>query len=387
LEERVLLTTIDFNYDPINEEAELMLRMAGDGSSLDAPLELDQMGRLVLQGSSSLIGTGTIDGDVINGGLVSPGNSPGIQNFHNFTQDETGALLIEIAGNGSAGVADGFDQVNVSGAAALSGTLEVQLLDGFVPAVGQTFDFLTFGSVVGDFSIFDGLEINGSIYFEPILDIGTSKYSLEVRATSALDHTLNGGEVTIAIDSSDGPEAFRLVDDGGNVVAEQSVAGTSHIAISGSDGMDDTLILGLDTDQFVRPIRFDGGVGGSDTLAGPLGDATWNVTGNNSGDLEGLAVDFSGVENLAGAADNNDTFIVNPNGSLSGRMDGGAGGFDSLVFEGTYSSVSYTAIDASSGTVDADGDLFTYTGLEPLTMKSGTADVTIDLSALSDDAR
>ena len=37
---------------------------------------------------------------------------------------------------------------------------------------------------------------------------------------------------------------------------------------------------------------------------------------------------FSGVENLVGAAGNQDTFIVHGDAAMSGVMDGGAGGFD-----------------------------------------------------------
>ena len=42
-----------------------------------------------------------------------------------------------------------------------------------------------------------------------------------------------------------------------------------------------------------------------------------------------------------------------PGGSLSGVMDGGDGGFDSLVLNGgTFESVTYVAFDAHSGTID-----------------------------------
>jgi hypothetical protein len=70
---------------------------------------------------------------------------------------------------------------------------------------------------------------------------------------------------------------------------------------------------------------------------------------------------FAGVENLVGAANNQDTFTVTTGGSLSGLVNGGAGGFDSLILSGgAFDRVVYTAFDAHSGTIDRDGEVPTY---------------------------
>ncbi|MFC1535318.1 LEPR-XLL domain-containing protein, partial [Thermodesulfobacteriota bacterium] len=143
---------------------------------------------LVVGPSDTLKGSGTIDGDVIlGGGVFSPGNSPGIVNITgNLTidgddldtidddydppspsgDDIVGTIVIEIAGTGVAGV--GYDQINVSGSVSLGGTLTVSLLGGFVPTLGQKFDFLTFGSVSDAFADATGLFGfgDGSLYFE-----------------------------------------------------------------------------------------------------------------------------------------------------------------------------------------------------------------------------
>jgi hypothetical protein len=68
---------------------------------------------------------------------------------------------------------------------------------------------------------------------------------------------------------------------------------------------------------------------GDDELIGPASDSTWTIDGFNSGLVAG--VDFSGIENLTGSADNEDTFLLEGTGSLSGLLEGGAAGFDSLV--------------------------------------------------------
>jgi hypothetical protein len=45
-----------------------------------------------------------------------------------------------------------YDQINVAGELILGGTLEISLINGFMPTAGQTFDFLAASDVVGAFS-------------------------------------------------------------------------------------------------------------------------------------------------------------------------------------------------------------------------------------------
>ncbi len=124
------------------------------------------------------------------------------------------------------------------------------------------------------------------------------------------------------------------------------------------------------------------GGSGKDTLLGPQGDATWNVTGRGSGSVVGVI--FAGIENLTGAADNQDTFLFAPGGSISGMIDGGEGGFDSLEVQGgNYETVVFTATGPDSGSVALDQTVITYKGLEPTEVRGGTIeDVVIDLSVL-----
>ncbi len=96
-------------------------------------------------------GNGTISGDVNNsGGTISPGNSPGVMNVEgNFTQSEDGTLSIELGGR-QAGTDHDFLQVE--GEAILEGALEISLIDGFEPELGDVFDILEFnGTVSGEF--------------------------------------------------------------------------------------------------------------------------------------------------------------------------------------------------------------------------------------------
>ncbi len=109
------------------------------------------IGRTTVVAGAVLGGNGTITGNLVNHGTVSPGLSPGTMTvIGNYTQSSTGTLLIEIAS------ATSFDRLVVSGTASLAGTLRVNTLGGYNP-VGQSFTFLTAGGgVSGTFASLAG---------------------------------------------------------------------------------------------------------------------------------------------------------------------------------------------------------------------------------------
>ena len=100
-----------------------------------------------------------------NVGNVSPGLPHGTLTIGNtFNQSSTGVLTVEI------GSLSQYDVLLVEGTADLDGILDVRLLGGYVPNVGDSFRVLTFASRSGDFSAFTGLDIGGGIAFEPVYD-------------------------------------------------------------------------------------------------------------------------------------------------------------------------------------------------------------------------
>lgn len=94
-----------------------------------------------------LHGEGTIVGSLNNAGVVSPGSSPGVLQVNgDFAQTADGDLLIELAS------ASSYDQLHITGSAALGGTLTVNLINGFAPTPGQTFTIVTAANVNGTFA-------------------------------------------------------------------------------------------------------------------------------------------------------------------------------------------------------------------------------------------
>jgi hypothetical protein len=98
------------------------------------------LSNLIVSPDGQVQGNGAIDGNVINnGGTVSPGESPGRLSISGDFTSLDGTLEIEIAGKSPGS----FDILNVGGAALLfGGNATISLLDGFVPAAGDTFSFL-----------------------------------------------------------------------------------------------------------------------------------------------------------------------------------------------------------------------------------------------------
>jgi hypothetical protein len=126
---------------------------------------LSTSGMVGLTGGS-LFGKGSIAGALQSAGVITPGDSStstGVLSVSKiYGQTASGALDIAIGGT-TAGTK--YDQLNIAGSASLNGTLNLSLINGFVPAVGTTFEILNAGSVSGTFSAVHGTAINGSEHF------------------------------------------------------------------------------------------------------------------------------------------------------------------------------------------------------------------------------
>ncbi len=104
-----------------------------------------------LTNNGTIMGTGTIANNFSNAGTLTPGLSPGVLNITG-TFANTGAVNMEIGGTGGAGVnPNGHDQLVVSGAATLAGTLNVTLTNGFTPASLNEFKLLSTSALSGTF--------------------------------------------------------------------------------------------------------------------------------------------------------------------------------------------------------------------------------------------
>jgi hypothetical protein len=121
--------------------------------------------------SGTLAGNGTINGNVINNGRVSPGDALGTLTINgNYTNNAR--LLIDIAGANSGQ----FSLLDVVGSADLHGFLDPVLVDGFTPTIGQSFTFLDYASLTGAFS---GIQ-------DAVFNDGTERWVITYQATDAV---------------------------------------------------------------------------------------------------------------------------------------------------------------------------------------------------------
>ncbi len=101
-------------------------------------------------------GSGTIKGNetYIYQGIISPGHSPGcISNQGSVVFDATSVLILEIGGSTPCA---GYDQFSIGQKLTVNGaTLQIVLLNDYVPTPGQTFQLLQWATQAGTFGAID----------------------------------------------------------------------------------------------------------------------------------------------------------------------------------------------------------------------------------------
>ncbi len=138
------------------------------GSPLPAWVTLNPTVVKIQAGTVS--GPGTINGNDTNAGEMDLGSTAGtLSIIGNYTQTSAGTLSVKVGGT-SAG--SQYDQVNVLGTASLGGTLDASLINGFGPAVPQTFTIVTSAAVNGDFATTNFPQIDGQTTFAEQISAG-----------------------------------------------------------------------------------------------------------------------------------------------------------------------------------------------------------------------
>ena len=123
-----------------------------------------------LRGSGTVIGAVANDGATVLPGPTTPETAPGrLSITGTYTQAAGGALAVDIQGPAPA---TGHDQLAVSGAATLAGTLAITNDTGFDPPLDSTYDVVTAGALSGRFASLTGSQLTGKRYqdeYEPTL--------------------------------------------------------------------------------------------------------------------------------------------------------------------------------------------------------------------------
>lgn len=178
------------------------------GAILSSPAQYTQTaGQTTIDGHLSAVANfaggavygndGTISGNVSSNASFNIGDAEmtvgELSIMGNYTQRANGSLTFDIASLNS------YDQLNVSGHAQLNGLMTVNLLNGYIPQVGNMFDILNYASESGTFSTVVGLPINNQEHFT--LEYNTTNLALDVVSGPGMQASSGHG-------SSSGSEPF-----------------------------------------------------------------------------------------------------------------------------------------------------------------------------------
>jgi hypothetical protein len=176
---------------------------------------------------------------------------------------------------------------------------------------------------------------------------------------------------------------------GGKVLAFGELSAIDSIAIAGGAGND---TLRIDEDSFgsytlPKVVSFDGGGGNDSVVFDSSSNVAWTLNGTNAGSIDGQRVDvaFSNTENLRGADGNHDTFYIASAGKLSGMIDGGFGGKDTIVYSGVTASNAVLGANGSGVVALSNGAALSFENMEPFNVGAGVQVVDKSTEAAGND--
>jgi autotransporter-associated beta strand protein len=164
-------------------------------TQVDGTLVMSKSSATLQLSGGELVGTGTVSKSSVTGATLT--NSGGTVSPHDivsgpltgkltingsYTQSAGGKLLIDLGGS----TTGNFDVLAVTNAK-LAGALDVKLVNGFTPTVGETFNFLTYsGTESGTFASYVGMD-SGYSYTVSSYGTGTgSGVTLKVLTVAAV---------------------------------------------------------------------------------------------------------------------------------------------------------------------------------------------------------
>lgn len=188
---------------------------------------------LTVQAGATLSGTGSVLGTVTQNGILSPGvDAIAVLSVGVLNQGSASTTRITL--NGSA-AGSGYDQVQVTGAANLAGTLQVSLAPGYLPPVGVVFDVIMSASRTGTYHTVSLPALPPDRAWLSAYDGGpTPGLRLAVEAVAPPEFALT---YMAGVNGSISGTTPQIVVQGGNGSTMTAIPGTGYHFVSWSDGM------------------------------------------------------------------------------------------------------------------------------------------------------
>ena len=240
------------------------LRLADGGTTLTIGSGITVEGQNGTIGYSSAWG-GPQNVSVVNQGVISADVSGGTISIEAEPFDNNGTLAATLgtaALDGSFNLASGtlafglsntntFGKIQISGSAALAGTVAATLLNGFMPAVSNSFPVLTYGSFTGAFT---NAELPSGFVWQT--NYGPTTFTLTV--------TLTASGISTVLKPILNPSGQFLLQFIGSTNAEYTVLASTNLAVPLSNWvtlgnaavLSNTLFQFVDTNSTNFPARF-----------------------------------------------------------------------------------------------------------------------------------
>ncbi len=171
------------------------------------------------------------------------------------------------------------------------------------------------------------------------------------------------------------PDGVTVVglDFGGNlVITDSAAAGTDNNVTITLDPGPPAVVVIHDTNNMIALNIITGTTVSANEVRIPLTEFAGAIVINGGDGDDVVTVDFSGGDPI-------------PAAGLRYNGEGNGGGGDALVVTGgSFTTVGYTAAGTDSGSVDYDGSVITYTGLEPITDNTDADHREFTISAFGD---
>ena len=320
----------------------------------------------------------------------------------NFTQTSAGSLNIAIGGM-TAGTQ--YDQLVVTGSAALDGTLNVSLINGFAPVAGNEFGFLTFNSLSGVFATENLPSLGGGLQFSLVTEsndltlstISVGQASTTTALTSSQNPSAFGQSVTftatVSVNSPGAgtPTGTVMFEDGGVALPSGTVKLTT---VGGQqEATYTTSALSVATHSITAVYSGDtNDLGSTGTLTQTVNQAPAITSGNSTTFTVGTAGSFTVMTtgfptptvSESRALPGGLTFTDNGNGTatLSGTPTAGTGGTYPLTFTahngvGSDATQNFTLTVNQSVTINST-NLITNGSFENAVVDPGSSFITLD---------
>jgi hypothetical protein len=272
--------------------------------------------------AGTLAGDGAIVGNLTNAGTVSPGTASTAGRIvvnGTYTQAAGGTLSLKLAGTGSAGT--DYDELSVTGAATLNGTIALSALGGFAPSSGDSFHVLNFASSSGDFSTQTGFAF-GNVFL--VEDSAANSLSLDATTNELLvtngtdDHVDNELSLREAVAAANtGSRAGVDVSIRFDASLSGDTINLSHGKLElGAGGPAGSGAITIDASALAQPI----------TISGQGSTRVFQVDTGVSADLNGLIITQGSSSGTGGGIFNGGRLnLINSTVSTNTAVSGGGG--------------------------------------------------------------